>query len=65
MDLDIHLDRCDSIMCSGYLEVHISEEVLKALDICKNDVIIVCLACNKSAGDTCNRFLDRYTGSHQ
>ena len=65
MDFDIHLDRCDSVMCSGYLEVHISEEVLKALDICKNDVIIVCFTCNKSAGNTCNRFSDRYTGSHQ
>ena len=47
------------------LEVHISEEVLKALDICKNDVIIVCFTCNKSAGNTCNWFSDRYTGSHQ
>ena len=27
MDLDIHLDRCDSVMCSGYLEIHISEEM--------------------------------------
>ena len=31
----------------------------------KNDVIIICFTCNKSAGNTCNRFSDRYTGSHQ
>ena len=52
-------------MCSGYLEVHISEEVLKTLDIRKNDIIIVCLSCNQTTGNTCNRFFDRYTGSHQ
>ena len=28
MDLNIHLDRCDTLMSTGYLEVHISEEIL-------------------------------------
>ncbi len=42
MDLDIHLDCCDTFVCTGYLEVHISEEVFKSLNICKYDVIIIC-----------------------
>ena len=33
MDLDIHLDCCDTVGGTGYLKVHITEEILKALDI--------------------------------
>ena len=65
MDLDIHLDCCDTVMSSGYLEVHISEEVFKSLDICENNVIIICIACYQTTGNTCYRFFDRYTGCHQ
>ena len=48
VDLDIHLDRCDTFMCTGYLEVHVSEEVFQSLDICKHQIIIVCITGNKS-----------------
>ena len=48
VDLDIHLDRCDTVVGTCYLEVHISEEVLKSLDICKDQIIIICLTCYKS-----------------
>ena len=65
VDLNIHLDSCNSVMCSGDLEVHIAEEILKTLNICQNDVVIVCLACHKTAGDTCYCLLDRNTGCHQ
>ena len=65
MDLDIHLDCCDTVMCTCNLEIHISEEVLKSLDICQYNVIIVCCACNKTTGDTGNRFADRYTCCHK
>ena len=33
VDLDIHLDCSDTIGGTGYLKVHIAEEILKALDI--------------------------------
>ena len=48
MDLDIHLDRCDTFVCTGYLEVHISEEVFESLNICKYKIIIICITCNQS-----------------
>ena len=63
MDLDIHLDCCDTVMSSGYLEVHVAKEVLKTLDISKNDIVIICVTCYKTTGNTCNRLLNRYTGS--
>ena len=53
VNLDIHLDRSDTLMSTGYLEVHIAEEVLKTLDIGQNDVIIIGIAGYKTAGDTC------------
>ncbi len=62
VDLNIHLDCSDTVMSSGYLEVHVAEEVLKTLDIGKNDIVIICITCNQTAGNTCNRFLDRYAG---
>ena len=49
MNLDIHLDSCNTLMCTCYLEIHISEEILKTLDICKYKEIIICIACYKSA----------------
>ena len=48
MNLDIHLDRCDTFVCTGYLEVHISEEVFESLNICKYKIIIICITCNQS-----------------
>src|SRR5699024_7907771 len=65
VDLDIHLDCCDTFMCTCHLEIHVSEEVFQTLDICQYDVIVVCLSCYKSAGDTCYCALDRHTGCHQ
>ncbi len=57
VDLDIHLDCGDSVMGTCYLEVHISEEVFQALDIGQDDVIIIGVAGNQTAGDTSNRLL--------
>jgi len=48
MDLDIHLDCSDTIMCTGYLEIHISEEIFKSLNIGKNNIIIIRITGNKS-----------------
>ena len=35
MNLDIHLDCCDTFCCTCYLKVHIAEEIFKTLDICQ------------------------------
>ena len=65
MNLDIHLDRCDTLMSTGYLEVHIAEEIFQTLDIGQNQIIVVGISGHQTAGNTCNRLLDRYAGSHQ
>ena len=52
-------------MCTGYLEVHVAEEVLKALNIGKKDEIFIRIAGYQSAGDTCYLLLNRNTGIHQ
>ena len=65
MDLDIHLNGCDTVMGTGYFKVHVSKEVFQTLDIGKNNVIIVCVTCHKTCGDTCYRLLDRDTCCHQ
>jgi molecular chaperone DnaK (HSP70) len=65
VDLDIHLDCRDTVFCTRYLKVHVSEEVLKALDIRKYDIVIIRITRYKTAGNTCNHLLKRYTGSHK
>ena len=65
MNLDIHLDGSNTLMGTGYLEIHISKEVLKTLDIGKNQVIVIGITGHKTAGNTGNHALDRNTGSHQ
>ena len=52
-------------MGTGHLKVHITKEVLKALDICQNNIIVICLTGYKSGGNTSHLFLDRNTGRHQ
>ncbi len=42
---------------TGYLEVHISEEVLQTLDICQNDVIVISITGYQTTGNTCNHAL--------
>ena len=41
MNLDIHLDGCNSLMGSGHLKVHVSKEVFQALDVCQYQIVIV------------------------
>ena len=57
MNLDIHLDGGDTLMRTGYLEVHISEEVLEALDICQDNVIVIGIPGHQTAGNTCHHTL--------
>ena len=55
VDLDIHLDGGDTIMGTGHLEVHISEEILQALNIGQYDIIVIGLAGHQTTGNTCYR----------
>ena len=55
VDLDIHLDSGDTVMGTCYLEVHIAEEVLQALDIGQDDIIVISIAGNQTTGNTGNR----------
>ncbi len=52
-------------MCAGYLEIHVAEEILKALDIGQYDVIVIGLTGNKTAGNAGNLFLDRHACCHE
>ena len=65
MNLDIHLDCSNTIVCTGNLEVHVSKEILKSLDIGKNDVIIISISGYKTTGNTCDHLLNRNTCSHK
>ena len=65
VDLDIHLDRCDTFLCTCYLEIHVSKEIFQSLDVCQNDVIIIALTGYQTTGNTCDCRFDRYTGCHQ
>ena len=64
VDLNIHLDGCDTVLCTAYLKVHIAEEVLQTLDIGENDIIIIGLACYQTAGNTRYHLLNRYACCH-
>ena len=65
MNLNIHLDSCYTFCCTSYLKVHISEEIFKTLNICKNNIIIICITCYKATRDTCNHTLNWNTSSHK
>ena len=65
MNLDIHLDRCDTFGCTCYLEVHVAEEIFESLNISQQYIIIICLTGYKATGNTCYHLLDWNTGSHQ
>ena len=65
MNLDIHLNCCDTVCCTGYLKVHISEEIFKSLNICKQYIIIICITRNQTAGNTRYHLLNRYTRRHK
>ena len=58
MNLDIHLDSRDTVLGTGYLEVHISEEILQTLDIGQYQIVVIGLPGNQSAGNTGNHLLD-------
>ena len=65
MNLDIHLDCSDSVVCTRYLEVHIAEEIFQTLNIGEQYEIVIRISCYKTAGNTRYHLLDRHTCCHQ
>ena len=65
VDLDIHLDGCDSLIGSCHLKVHVSEKVFQTLDVGEDQIIIVAVSCHQSYRNTGYRRFDRHTCCHQ
>ena len=65
VDLDIHLNCCDTFRRTSHLEIHVPEEIFQSLNIGKQYKIIVCITCYQTAGNTSHHLLDRHAGSHQ
>ena len=62
-DFQIHLNSSDTLFGTGYLKVHITEEIFQSLNIHHSHPAVT--LSNQTAGNTGNRCLDRYTGIHQ
>ena len=67
VNLKVHLNCGNTLLCSCNLEVHIAVEILKALDVNHSHKVAVnaFIACNKAAGNACNGGLNRNAGSHK
>ena len=67
VNLDVHLGCGDSVLCSGNLEVHISQVILVSKDVGEDGVAVVrpfCV-CDKSHCHTCHRLGDLYACVHK
>ena len=65
VDLDIHLDGSDTVLCTAHLKVHVAEEIFQALDISQHKVIIIRVTGYQAAGDTGHHLFNRNAGRHQ
>ena len=68
MHLDIHLDCSDTDFGTGYLEVHVAQEIFHALNVGQNREFrsaVFLYSFNEAHCNTCNRALDRNAGIHQ
>ena len=65
MDLNIHLNGSDTISSTCHLEIHVSEEVFKTLNISKQYKILISLTRYQTTGDTGNHLLDGHACCHQ
>ena len=48
VNLYIHLDCSNSLCCTCNLEIHVSKEIFKPLNICEKYKIVICVAGNKT-----------------
>ena len=58
MYLDVHLNSCNALCCSCYLEVHIAKSIFHALDIGKDAKVAAIF--NQAHSNACNRSFQRY-----
>ena len=65
LDLDIHLDGGDAVHRARNLEIHVAEEVLKALNIGQHGHLVAVGILNQTHGHTGDRRLDRHARIHQ
>ena len=63
LDLDIHLQRGNTVLGTGNLEVHVAEMVLVTEDIGQHGIFILFL--DQAHGHTRNRRAGGHTGIHQ
>ena len=61
-NLNVHLQRCDTLRGTSDLEVHITKMILVAQDIGENGKIICFL--DQSHGYACDWIAERYTCVH-
>ncbi len=62
--LDVNLNSGDTLVSTAYLKVHIAEKVFQTLNIhhCHEAAVV---SCDKTAGNTRNRSLDRHACVHK
>ena len=67
VDLDVHLGRGDTVLCSGHLEVHVTEVILITEDVGQDGVtaVRIFLISDKSHSDSGDGLGDLDTGIHQ
>ena len=65
VDLDIHLAGCQTVACTGGLEVHITQVILVAENVTQDSVVRTFVLGDQTHSNTADRFLDRYACVHQ
>ena len=63
--LDIHLGSCQTVLCTGGLEVHITQVVLVTENIAQYSVLVFSRILDQTHGDTRNGLLHGHTSVHQ
>jgi len=63
VDLDVHLQRVDTVGSTCHFEIHVAQMILITEDIGQNGEIVTLL--DQTHGNTGHRRLDRHAGIHQ
>src|SRR5690554_687503 len=63
LDLDVHLQRGNTLLGTGNLEVHVAQVIFVTQDVGQDGKLVAFL--DQTHGDTGNRRLQRHTGIHQ
>ncbi len=63
LDLDIHLQRGDALLCTGYLEIHVAKVIFVAQDVGEHRKTVAFL--DQTHRNARDMRLERYAGIHQ